>query len=159
MVYGGGKVGLMGILADAALAAGAEVVGVIPEALRGLELAHPGLTKLHVVNSMHERKALMAELSDGFVALPGGIGTLEEFFEIWTWCQLGIHRKPCAILNSGGFYDALLSFLDGSVVSAGFIQQKSRDMVFVSDNERAILEHFHSYNPPDVRRFLGKHQS
>ena len=158
LVYGGGKVGLMGILADAALAAGGKVIGVIPEALCGLELAHQGLSELRVVPSMHERKALMAELSDGFIALPGGIGTLEEFFEIWTWCQLGIHRKPCALLNAGGYYDLLLAFLDRSVVSGGFVQQKSRDIVQVSTECEIILQRFRDYSAPDVRRFLGKDQ-
>src|SRR5690606_8001320 len=114
---------------DAALAAGGRVSGVIPKALCNLELAHSGLSELHVVESMHERKALMAQLSDGFIALPGGIGTLEEFFEIWTWAQLGIHRKPCALLNTGGYFDLLLAFLDKSVVASNFVEKRSRDMV------------------------------
>lgn len=159
LVFGGGKVGLMGAVADAALAAGGQVIGVIPAALRDLELGHEGVSELRVVNSMHERKATMAELSDGFIALPGGIGTLEEFFEIWTWAQLGIHRKPLGLLNVGGFYDLLLSFFDRSVVSSGFVEQKSRDVVLVANEPQQMLERFRNYQPPDIRRALTVKQS
>ena len=115
LVYGGGNVGLMGVVADAVLAAGGEVIGVIPRALAEREVAHAGLTELHVVDSMHTRKAMMAELSDAFIALPGGLGTLEELFEVLTWAQLGIHRKPCGLLNVDGFYAPLKQFLDQAV--------------------------------------------
>lgn len=117
LVYGGGRAGLMGVLADAALAAGARVVGVIPESLMARELGHTGLSELHVVQTMHERKRLMAERSDAFVALPGGIGTLEELFEVWTWRQLGYHDKPVGLVNTEGYFDALLQFMRHSVAS------------------------------------------
>ena len=125
VVYGGASIGLMGVLADAAQAAGGEVIGVIPRALVEWEVAHTGLADLRVVASMHERKALMAELSDGFIALPGGIGTLEELFEVWNWAQLGSHSKPCALLNVLGFYDRLLGFLD-FVVGEAFMRPMHR---------------------------------
>ena len=115
VVYGGGQVGLMGVLADAALAEGGEVIGVIPQALVDREIAHRGLTDLRVVGSMHERKALMAELSDAFVALPGGLGTLEELFEVYTWAQLGLHRKPCGLLDVEGYYAGIAAFLEHAV--------------------------------------------
>src|SRR5690606_29476347 len=115
IVYGGASVGLMGVLADAAQGAGGEVIGVMPQSLIDKEVGHPGLSDLRIVGSMHERKALMADLSDGFIALPGGVGTLEEFFEVWTWAQLGHHRKPCALFNVDGYYDALVTFLDQTV--------------------------------------------
>ena len=115
LVYGGTCIGLMGAIADAALSAGAEVIGVLPQALQDREIAHRGLTKLHMVGSMHERKALMASLSDAFIALPGGYGTLDEFFEIVTWAQLNIHSKPCVLINTDGYYDFLLRFLDHAV--------------------------------------------
>src|SRR6185369_16469324 len=117
-VYGGGRVGLMGVLADAVLAAGGEVIGVIPEMLATRELQHEGATRMHVVPSMHARKALMAESADAFVALPGGYGTLEELFEVITWAQLGIHCKPIGILNTNGYYDALLEFIDRSIADS-----------------------------------------
>ena len=126
LVYGGAHVGLMGVLADTVLAGGGEVIGVIPESLATRELAHEGLTQLHVVASMHERKAQMAALSDAFLALPGGIGTLEELFEVWTWAQLGLHQKPCALLNVAGFYDRLSSFWN-FVTEEGFLRQPVRD--------------------------------
>ncbi|WP_016746323.1 TIGR00730 family Rossman fold protein, partial [Rhizorhabdus wittichii] len=125
LVYGGGRVGLMGMVADSVLAAGGRVTGVIPKALADLEVAHLGLTELHVVGSMHERKAMMADRSDGFIALSGGIGTFEELFEIWTWGQLGDHAKPVALLNVAGFYDKLAGFLD-DVVTAGFLRPAHR---------------------------------
>lgn len=127
-VYGGAGIGLMGAAADAALAAGGEAIGVLPEALAKAEIPHSGLTKLHIVGSMHERKAMMAELSDAFVALPGGFGTLEETFEILTWLQLNIHRKPIGLLNANGFYDTLLRFLDEQV-AAGFVRAEHRALL------------------------------
>jgi uncharacterized protein (TIGR00730 family) len=138
LVYGGAHVGLMGALADAALAAGGEVIGVIPQALMDREIAHRGLTELRVVTSMHERKAQMAELSDAFVALPGGIGTLEELFEVWTWNQLGIHAKPCGVLNVRRFYDPLSAFLD-HVVSEGFLKPENRGALRVEEEPEALL--------------------
>jgi uncharacterized protein (TIGR00730 family) len=154
VVYGGASVGLMGALADAALEGGGEVVGVIPQALRDKEVAHLGLQDLRVVGSMHERKALMAELSDAFVALPGGIGTLEEAFEVWTWAQLGHHDKPCAFYNVGGFYDGLFGFLDG-LVEAGFVKQAHRDMLVVSDTPEALLAALQTYAPPQTSKWLS----
>jgi len=128
IVYGGGRVGLMGVIADAALSRGGEVIGVIPQALAELEVAHTGLTQLHVVSSMHERKALMADLSDGFVALPGGYGTMDEFCEIVTWAQLQLHSKPIGILNTGGYYDKLLALFD-FMVDEGFVSATNRSLV------------------------------
>ena len=128
LVYGGGHNGLMGILADAALAAGARVVGVIPKALVEKEWAHTGCTELHIVENMHERKRIMAEQADAFLALPGGIGTLEEFFEVWTWRQLGYHDKPVGLLNMDGFYDSLLAFLQ-SAVSSGFMNEWQMELI------------------------------
>jgi uncharacterized protein (TIGR00730 family) len=139
LVYGGGRLGLMGVVADAALAAGGEVVGIIPQKLVDLEVAHSGLTELHVVGSMHERKALMADLSDGFVALPGGIGTLEELFEVWAWLHLGYHDKPCGLLNVSGFYDPLITFLD-SIVTEGFLRADTRAMLFCENDGQRLLE-------------------
>jgi uncharacterized protein (TIGR00730 family) len=138
LVYGGGRLGLMGVVADAALAGGGEVVGIIPQKLVELEVAHRGLTELHVVNSMHERKALMADLSDGFVALPGGIGTLEELFEVWAWLHLGYHDKPCGLINVCGFYDPLITFLD-KVVEEGFLRADTRAMLFCDDDGERLL--------------------
>ena len=128
IVYGGGRVGLMGVLADTALAAGGEVIGVIPEALAGKEIAHSGLTELHVVTTMHERKALMADLSDAFVALPGGFGTMDEFCEILTWAQLRIHGKPVGLLNAHGYFDDLIALFD-YMVSEGFVTPANRTLV------------------------------
>jgi len=147
LVYGGGRVGLMGALADAALAAGAEVIGVIPQALLERELGHRGLTQLRVVDSMHARKALMGELASGFVALPGGIGTLEELFEVWSWAQLGLHRKPCGLLDVGGFFAPLVGFLDRQV-EAGFTHPAYRAMLTVASTPEALLDSFSAYEPP-----------
>lgn len=138
LVYGGGRAGLMGIVADAALAAGARVVGVIPQALMSRELGHAGLSELHVVDTMHERKRLMAERSDAFVALPGGIGTLEELFEVWTWRQLGYHDKPLGLLNVGGYYDRLLAFL-GETEAQGFVQPAQSRLLQVDVDAAALL--------------------
>lgn len=138
LVYGGGGIGLMGILADAAIQQGGEVIGVIPEALVAMELAHRGVTELRVVRSMHERKALMAELSDAFVALPGGYGTFEEFFEVLTWAQLGLHGKPCGVLDVGGYFGPLLAMLDHATES-GFLEPAHRAMVLVADTPDELL--------------------
>lgn len=150
LVYGGARVGLMGTVADAALAAGAEVIGVMPRDLFAKEIGHPGLTELREVGSMHERKALMAELADGFVALPGGYGTLEEFWEVLTWGQLGIHRKPCGLLDVDGFFGPLLAFVDGAVAS-GFIAEAHRGLVLEADDPEALLELMDGYVPPAAR--------
>ena len=139
LVYGGGNVGLMGVVADAALAAGGEVIGVIPSALQAKELAHAGLTELHVVRSMHERKAVMADLSDGFAALPGGVGTLEELFEILTWGQLGIHAKPVGVLDTAGFFQPLLALLDHQV-EEHFLKPKHRALVQVAAEPERLVE-------------------
>ncbi len=139
LVYGGGRVGLMGVIADTVLEAGGSVVGVIPEALSAKELAHEGLTELRVVASMHERKALMAELSDAFVAIPGGLGTLEEFCEVLTWAQLGIHAKPCGLLNVEGYYDPLLALFDHAVAER-FVRPEHRALVLASDESTLLLD-------------------
>jgi len=155
LVYGGAAVGLMGAVADAALEAGGEVIGVIPEALVQREVAHKGLDDLRVVGSMHERKALMADLSDGFIALPGGIGTLEELFEVWTWTQLGSHAKPCALLNVRGFYDRLLTFLD-HVVDEQFLKPVHREMIVVADEPAALLSALASHRLPIETKWITK---
>jgi len=144
LVYGGARAGLMGALADAVLAGGGRVIGVMPEALMERELAHQGLTDLRIVSSMHERKALMASLSDGFVALPGGIGTLEELFEVWTWSQLGLHAKPCALLDIDGFYDGLAAFMD-HVVAQGFLKPTQRRALIMEADGATLLERMTSY--------------
>ena len=138
LVYGGGRSGLMGALADAALAAGAHVVGVIPQSLMAREVGHPGLSELHVVQTMHQRKQMMAERSDAFLALPGGIGTLEELFETWTWRQLGYHAKPLGLLNVAGYYDALLQFVRGACTS-GFLSRDQLDLLVVDDDAERLL--------------------
>jgi uncharacterized protein (TIGR00730 family) len=138
IVYGGAHVGLMGLIADTALAAGAEVVGVIPKVLVDWEVAHTGLTELHVVDDMHERKAKMADLADAFVALPGGIGTLEELIEIYTWSYLGIHDKPFAVLNTAGYYDGFTAFLDHAV-SQGFLRPEVRQRLLVAPDAKSLL--------------------
>jgi uncharacterized protein (TIGR00730 family) len=153
LVYGGASVGLMGALADAALSAGGDVTGVMPRALVEKEIAHNGLSDLRVVGSMHERKALMAELSDGFVALPGGIGTFEELFEMWTWAQLGHHRKPCALLNVRGFYDGLIAFLD-QVAERWFIRGAHRAMLIVGHEPMELIERLRAYEPPAVSKWI-----
>ena len=153
VVYGGACVGLMGVMADAALAAGSEVTGVIPSALVAKEIAHRGLTDLRVVESMHERKALMADRSDAFVALPGGWGTLDEFFEVLTWGQLGLHRKPCGLLNVRGYFDRLLSFLDHSV-DEGFVRRECRSMIAVADSPDSLLDMLSSYRAPLVEKWI-----
>jgi uncharacterized protein (TIGR00730 family) len=139
LVYGGGHNGLMGIMADAALAAGARVIGVIPKALVEKEWAHTGCTELHIVENMHDRKRIMAEHADAFLALPGGIGTLEEFFEVWTWRQLGYHDKPVGLLNMDGFYDSLLTFLNAAV-SSGFMNEWQMELIRSGSDTAQLLE-------------------
>jgi uncharacterized protein (TIGR00730 family) len=155
MVYGGGNVGLMGIAANAALAAGGTVVGVIPEALMRMEVGHIDLTELHVVASMHERKALMADLADGFIALPGGIGTMEELFEVWTWGQLGLHPKPLGFLDVAGYYGHLHTFLD-HMVTEGFLRERHRAMVAVESDPATLLSRFRAYHPPETVRVIDR---
>jgi uncharacterized protein (TIGR00730 family) len=147
LVYGGGCIGLMGALADAALAAGGEVIGVIPDSLLRREVGHRGVTTLHVVETMHQRKALMADLADAFIALPGGYGTLEEFCEIVTWSQLGIQQKPCGLLNVERYWEGLLAMLEHSV-SEGFLRPENRDLVLVASTPRQMLERLLKWKPP-----------
>jgi uncharacterized protein (TIGR00730 family) len=141
LVYGGASVGTMGVIADAALAEGGEVYGVIPEHLQRAEVAHHGLTELHVVADMHERKAKMAELSDGFFALPGGAGTLEELFEVWTWAQLGLHDKPIGLVDTDGYYQRLVSFID-HMVTEGFLRSHNRDLLAIDPDPAVLLDKF-----------------
>lgn len=155
VVYGGGKVGLMGTLADAALAAGGEVIGVIPHALVAKELGHPGVTQLHAVDTMHERKARMAAESDAFIALPGGIGTLEELFEALTWLQLGFHAKPVGLLNVAGYYDALLTFL-ANMETERFIREEHRAMLIVESDPAVLMEKLTAFTRPDVVKWLDR---
>jgi uncharacterized protein (TIGR00730 family) len=150
IVYGGGRVGLMGTVADAALKAGGKVVGIIPRFLAEKEIEHRGLSEVHVVASMHERKTKMEELSDAFVALPGGAGTLEEIFEQWTWAQLGIHTKPVGFLNSGGFYDPLIEMIR-RMREAEFIQPELVDMLVIDDDIQSMIARFKDYAPPQKR--------
>ena len=147
LVYGGGRSGLMGLVADSALEAGGRVIGVIPEVLVNRELAHPDLTELHVVTNMHERKHKMSELSDAFIAIPGGAGTLEEIFEQWTWAQLGIHQKPNAFLNVDGFYDDLIKFLH-LTTQQGFTQQRFTDALLVDNQIEQLLSQIDAYQAP-----------
>ena len=157
LVYGGGKVGLMGAVADAALAAGGEVVGVIPEALVLREVSHPGLTELHVVGSMHERKAMMADLSHGFVALPGGYGTLEEFLEVLSWAQLSIHEKPCALLDVAGYWGPLIGLFDHAVAE-GFVSPDHRSLVLAGDDPKGLLDIMQRYSPPGAKGWMDPEQ-
>jgi uncharacterized protein (TIGR00730 family) len=154
LVYGGAMVGLMGELADAALAAGGEVVGIIPVALVEREIAHSGLTEIVHVHSMHERKAKMADMADAFLALPGGVGTLEELFEVWTWAQLGHHRKPVGLLNVEGYFDPLLAFIDHQC-GEGFMRPEHRDMLVVGSEPLRIIERFSAYQPPSVTKWIA----
>ena len=155
IVYGGGNVGLMGILADTARAAGGEVIGVIPRGLVAKEVAHTELPDLRVVESMHERKALMADLSDAFIAMPGGYGTFEEFCEILTWTQLGLQRKPCGILNVEGYYDHLLQMFDHAVAEQ-FVKPVHREMFIADSKPDALLERLLAYRLPVVDKWLGR---
>jgi uncharacterized protein (TIGR00730 family) len=154
LVFGGGQVGLMGVIADAALEAGGEVTGIIPHALAAREVAHQRLTTLRVVDSMHERKALMAELSDAFIAMPGGFGTYEEFFEVVTWTQLGVHRKPCGLLNVAGFYDPLVQFVDAATAEE-FIRPQHRSAVLVHHDPAALIDQLAGAVLPEVPRWIG----
>jgi uncharacterized protein (TIGR00730 family) len=154
IVYGGSNVGLMQALADAMLDELGDIIGVIPRMLVEREVANTALTDLRIVDSMHDRKALMAELADGFVALPGGIGTLEEFFEIWTWAQLGMHDKPCGLLNVAGYFDPLLEFLDRAVAEK-FVREVHRKMVIVESDPATLLSRFESYEPPRVVKWIN----
>lgn len=147
MVYGGARVGTMGALADGALQAGGRVVGVIPRALVDWDVAHQGLSELHVADDLHRRKALMAELADGFIALPGGSGTLEELFEVWTWGQIGLHAKPVGLLDAAGYFAPLVAFLD-HMTGEGFLHRPHRDMLIVEHDLDTLLERFAAYRPP-----------
>lgn len=157
LVYGGGNVGLMGIIADEVMRLGGEVTGIIPESLDEREVGHHHITKLHVVGSMHERKAMMAELADGFIAMPGGIGTFEEFFEILTWAQLGFHDKPCGILNIANYYDGLLSLCDNAV-NEGFLREQHRKLILTSEDPAALIGLMETYQPPAVQKWLKKEE-
>ena len=154
LVYGGSNVGLMAAIADEMLDELGDVIGVIPKTLVEREVANTSLSDLRIVNSMHDRKALMAELADGFIALPGGIGTLEEFFETWTWAQLGMHEKPCGLLNAAGYFDSLLAFLDRTVEEK-FVRPVHREMVIVDDDPASLLDRFVAYDPPRVVKWLN----
>ena len=158
VVYGGGKVGLMGVIADSALAAGGEVIGVMPQALIDREIGHGGLTELQVVDSMHERKARMAELADAFIAVPGGIGTLEELIEVYTWSQLGIHDSGCGLLNVSGYYDGLIAFLDHAV-TAGFLRPQHREILVVAEDPAELLDRLAAFEPPRVGKWLELDQT
>ena len=157
LVYGGASVGIMGEVANAVLERGGEVIGIIPHSLAEKELSHTGLTQLNVVSSMHERKAMMAKKSDGFIALPGGIGTLEEIFEVLTWSQLGFHSKPCAVLNVQHYYDSLMLFLD-HVVEQGFVKEAHRNMLLMENTPGKLLDAMASYKPPITPKWLGKNE-
>ncbi|MGE0866566.1 MAG: TIGR00730 family Rossman fold protein [Vicinamibacterales bacterium] len=158
LVYGGGNVGLMGVVADAALAAGGEVIGVIPQALADREVAHHGVTDLRIVDSMHTRKAMMADLSDAFIAMPGGVGTFEEFFEAITWTQLGLHRKPCGLLNVAGFYTPLAFFIDQAVTD-GFIKPVHRAAIIVDDDPARLVETLATIEIPDVPKWIKRDET
>src|SRR4051794_11705814 len=154
LVYGGASVGIMGVVADAALAAGGEVIGVIPQHLMRVEIAHDGLSELHVTADMHERKAKMAELSDGFLALPGGAGTLEELAEVWTWAQLGLHRKPIGLVDVAGYYRPLREFAD-HMVTEGFLRPQHRDLILVDPDPATLLDAFEAYEPPNIAKSIN----
>jgi uncharacterized protein (TIGR00730 family) len=154
IVYGGSNVGLMAALADAMLDEFGDIIGVIPRMLVDREVANTALTDLRIVDSMHQRKAMMAELADGFIALPGGIGTLEEFFETWTWGQLGMHTKPCGLLNVAGYFDPLLEFLNHAVAER-FVRDVHRAMIVVESDPAALLSRFERYEPPRVVKWLN----
>jgi uncharacterized protein (TIGR00730 family) len=158
LIFGGGHVGLMGVLSNAALEAGGEVIGVIPGFLVERELAHSGLNDLRIVGSMHERKALMSELSDGFITLPGGTGTLEEFFEILTWAQLGEHEKPCGLLNVAGYYDPLLAVFD-HMLDKGFLSQSNRALLLVESEPAKLLQRLDHYRPPETVKWIDRSET
>lgn len=158
LVYGGARIGLMGAVADGALSSGGKVYGVIPEFLRSKEIAHEGLTELILVNSMHERKIKMNELSDGVIALPGGFGTMEELFEMLTWAQLGLHKKPIALLNTNGFYNFLLNAIE-IMVDEGFLKKTNQQMLLVDDDIDNLLVKMKNYHAPEVPKWIGKKTS
>jgi uncharacterized protein (TIGR00730 family) len=158
LVYGGASIGIMGLIADAVLDLGGQAIGVIPESLVRKEIVHINLTELHITKSMHERKSMMADLSDGFIALPGGIGTLEEIFEILTWAQLGFHRKPCGLLNVESYFDSLTAFLDHSVQER-FVKQAHRQMLVVEKDPKVLLDRFKSYAHPHVEKWVREGQT
>jgi uncharacterized protein (TIGR00730 family) len=158
IVYGGGNIGLMGVLADTATAEGGEVIGVIPRALFAKEVGHSGIADLRIVGSMHERKALMAELADGFIAMPGGWGTFDEFCEILTWAQLGLHRKPCGILNTDGYYDPLLAMFD-HCVAEGFLKPEYRPMVLAASGPAGLIEKMRAYRAPSLDKWIDPSQT
>ena len=158
LVYGGGNVGLMGVIADAALAAGGEVIGVIPRSLADREIAHTGCTELRIVDSMHARKAMMADLSDAFVAMPGGVGTFEEFFEAITWTQLGLHRKACGLLNVAGFYTPLAQFID-QAVAEGFIRPVHRTAIVVDDDPVRLLDTLSTIDLPSLPKWIKRDET
>ena len=158
LVYGGSSIGIMGVVANAVLESGGQVIGVIPTMLEEKEISHPNLTKLIVVHSMHERKAKMVDLAEGFIALPGGMGTLEEFFEVLTWAQLGLHQKPCGIFNINHYYDLMISFLD-HINEQQFLQDKFRSMVLVDSNPNDLLDKFKTYVPPTVKTYIKEKQT
>ncbi len=157
LVYGGGRVGLMGAVANAALAAGGEVIGVIPEFLNTKEREHTGITKLITVDTMHDRKRIMNEYAEGIIALPGGFGTLEELFEMITWAQLGLHKKPVGILNTAGYYSHLIQFID-HMVEQGLLRAENRAMLLVADNIEELLEKMENYQAPAVSKWIHKNE-
>ncbi len=158
LVYGGAHVGTMGVIADAVLAAGGDVVGVIPRTLQDKEVAHEALTELRVVGSMHERKLLMMDLADGFVCLPGGTGTLEELFETFTWLQLGIHSKPIGLLDVAGYWSGLVGFLDHAVAE-GFVRREHADLLLVDDDAGRLLDRFTTWQPPALAKWVGRDEA
>lgn len=158
LVYGGSRVGTMGAVADATLTAQGQAIGVLPHFLQEKELAHPGLTELHLVHSMHERKAKMSELADGFIILPGGPGTMEEFFEVFTWAQLGLHEKPCGVLNIDGYYDPLIALFD-TMERQGFLIPEHRAMLIVESDPDRLLERFATYEAPRVKTYMDRSQT
>jgi uncharacterized protein (TIGR00730 family) len=158
LVYGGASIGIMGVVADHVLHLGGKVIGVIPEVLMRKEVGHTGLSELHITANMHERKTLMAELSDGFIAMPGGVGTLEELFEIWTWAQLGLHSKPCGVLNIAGYFDKLLEFLQ-HCVSEQFVKPAHGEMLLAASDPQQLLRQFFDYQAPLVTKWIDQKQS
>jgi uncharacterized protein (TIGR00730 family) len=158
LVYGGGRVGLMGTIADTVMAEGGEVIGIIPDALAAKEVAHHGLTELHIVGSMHERKAMMADLSDGFIAMPGGVGTFEEFCEVLTWAQLGIHLKPCGLLNVANYYGPLLALFNHAVAE-GFVRPQHRSLVLESTEPEEMIELLATYRAPHLDKWMERDET
>jgi uncharacterized protein (TIGR00730 family) len=158
LVYGGGSVGLMGELADAVLSAGGEVIGVIPHALWAREVGHRGLTDIRIVETMHERKAMMADLADAFIALPGGLGTLEEIFEIWTWAQLGLHQKPVGFLDVNGFFSPLMTFLDRAMRER-FLREEHRGIAMIESDAATLLRRFDDWRPPKVEKWITRDET